>query len=136
MVRLEQLAPFPHDLVMKVRTGSGTPRALLSLLFHSCRSCIMTQGHASCWAQVVSPYGSAELVWCQEEPKNMGAFRYVQPRLATAMRELSMAAFGVPPRALHYVGRPAAASAGARYTLPRLGTLASVPRHAVLRPRA
>ncbi|KAK9823055.1 hypothetical protein WJX81_005034 [Elliptochloris bilobata] len=77
LVRLEQLAPFPHDLVMKV----------------------------------VSQYGNAELVWCQEEPKNMGAYRYVQPRLETAMRELSMAAFGVPPRALHYIGRTAAASA-------------------------
>ncbi len=63
-------------------------------------------------AQVVSQYGNAELVWCQEEPKNMGAYRYVQPRLATAMRELSMATFGVPPRPLHYVGRTAAASAG------------------------
>lgn len=50
----------------------------------------------------------------------MGAYRYIQPRLATAMRELSMAAFGVPPRALHYIGRPAAASAGARYAFPRL----------------
>ena len=50
----------------------------------------------------------------------MGAYRYIQPRLATAMRELSMAAFGVPPRALHYIGRPAAASAGARSAFPRL----------------
>lgn len=49
----------------------------------------------------------------------MGAYRYIQPRLATAMRELSMAAFGVPPRALHYIGRPAAASAGARNAFPR-----------------
>ncbi len=29
------------------------------------------------------------------------------------MRELSLAAYGVPPRPLHYVGRTAAASAGA-----------------------
>ncbi len=39
--------------------------------------------------------------------------RYIQPRLETAMRELSLAAYGVPPRPLHYVGRTAAASAGA-----------------------
>ena len=81
------------------------------------------------WVQVVSQYGSAELVWCQEEPKNMGAYRYIQPRLATAMRELSMAAFGAPPRALHYIGRPAAASAGARRVLSCLGMPEAVPLH-------
>ena len=31
---------------------------------------------------------NAEVVWVQEEPKNMGAWLYVKPRLDTAMREL------------------------------------------------
>ena len=34
-----------------------------------------------------SPFCSAELVWCQEEPKNMGAWTYVKPRFDTILRE-------------------------------------------------
>ena len=33
------------------------------------------------------PFCSAELVWCQEEPKNMGAWTYVKPRFDTILRE-------------------------------------------------
>ena len=32
----------------------------------------------------------------QEEPKNMGPWSYVWPRLATALRELTPEGFGVP----------------------------------------
>lgn len=63
-------------------------------------------------------YAGAQIVWCQEEPKNMGAWRYVKPRFDTAMRELE-AGEGVgsappdhTPRRIRYVGRPAAASPG------------------------
>lgn len=31
-------------------------------------------------------FTDAEVVWCQEEPMNMGAYSYISPRLATAMR--------------------------------------------------
>jgi 2-oxoglutarate dehydrogenase E1 component len=55
LVRLEQISPFPHDLLMNV----------------------------------VRQYKHAELVWVQEEPKNMGAWSYVQPRLLTALRHCS-----------------------------------------------
>ena len=36
--------------------------------------------------QVVGGYPHAEVVWCQEEPKNMGAWSYVKPRLETVLR--------------------------------------------------
>ncbi|CAJ1428992.1 unnamed protein product, partial [Effrenium voratum] len=49
--------------------------------------------------KALSYYPNADVVWCQEEPKNMGAWFYVQPRLATAGR-----------RDVAYVGRPAAAA--------------------------
>ena len=48
----------------------------------------MADLNASWPAQIVAQYAHAEVVWCQEEPKNMGAWPYVKPRLDTAMREL------------------------------------------------
>lgn len=90
LVRLEQISPFPHDLLMNV----------------------------------VQQYKHAELVWCQEEPKNMGCWGYVQPRLLTALRhcgeaegeedgdlqQQSAAAHSWATRGVKYVGRAAAAS--------------------------
>ena len=34
-------------------------------------------------------YPAAKIVWCQEEPKNAGAWAYVQPRIETALRKTS-----------------------------------------------
>jgi len=50
-------------------------------------------------------FPQAELVWCQEEPKNMGAWTYVNPHLEEVMEAVGMAA----SRPI-YVGRPEAAS--------------------------
>lgn len=85
LVRLEQISPFPHDLLIRV----------------------------------IAQYSNAELVWCQEEPKNMGAWSYVKPRLQTALRHTPGLEYDgdsggddhlqsdVPVR---YIGRPPAAS--------------------------
>ena len=35
-------------------------------------------------SQELGRYPNAEVTWVQEEPKNMGAWNYVQPRLAMA----------------------------------------------------
>ena len=52
-------------------------------------------------------YKNAEIIWCQEEPKNMGAWSFVQPRITTATRTLA----GNEKKA-QYVGRkPSAATA-------------------------
>lgn len=50
LVRLEQIAPFPHDMVLRV----------------------------------LRQYPNAELVWCQEEPKNQGAWGYVRCAASSA----------------------------------------------------
>lgn len=72
VVRVEQLAPFPYDLVMRE----------------------------------LRRYPNADLVWCQEEPLNMGAYLHVQPRL-----QACLAAVGKPvPLRIDYAGRPAMAS--------------------------
>jgi 2-oxoglutarate dehydrogenase E1 component len=50
-------------------------------------------------------YRSAEVVWCQEEPANMGAWLFVLPRLHNILEELER-----DPVLPTYVGRKAAAS--------------------------
>lgn len=37
-------------------------------------------------AEECAHYKDAQIVWCQEEPKNMGAWSFVQPRIETATR--------------------------------------------------
>ena len=56
-------------------------------------------------ARELGAYRNAELVWCQEEPENMGAWNYVDRRLEKVLAGLDGAA--KRPR---YVGREAAAS--------------------------
>ena len=51
IVRLEQVSPFPYDLL-----------------------------RAEC-----DRYPNAELYWCQEEHKNMGAYSYVKPRFQVSL---------------------------------------------------
>ena len=53
----------------------------------------------------LTPYRDAELVWCQEEPENMGAWNFVDRRL-----EKVLAGIGDAGRRPLYVGRDAAAS--------------------------
>ena len=53
-------------------------------------------------------FANAELVWCQEEPKNMGGWTFVDPWL-----ELTLARMNVKAKRPRYVGRPASASTAA-----------------------
>ena len=53
----------------------------------------------------LSRFKNAEMVWCQEEPKNMGAWTFVDPFI-----EESLIAIKAKHTRLRYVGRPAAAS--------------------------
>ncbi len=70
IVRIEQLYPFPFDVVMDILSAS--PRS--------------------------------EVVWCQEEPANMGAWSFMRPLLDEAME-----GSGMPGRPA-YAGRASAAS--------------------------
>ncbi len=53
----------------------------------------------------LSRFKKADLVWCQEEPKNMGAWTFVEPYL-----EWVLAQVGGKAKRAHYAGRPASAS--------------------------
>lgn len=60
-------------------------------------------------AQEAARYPNAEVVWRQEESKNMGAWAYVQPRFTTALRGIEN---GDKRGQLRYIGRaPSAAPA-------------------------
>jgi 2-oxoglutarate dehydrogenase E1 component len=53
-------------------------------------------------------FRAADLVWCQEEPKNMGGWMFVDPWL-----ELTLAKMNVQAKRARYAGRPASASTAA-----------------------
>ena len=53
----------------------------------------------------LSRFKNADMVWCQEEPKNMGAYSFIEPFL-----EESLIAIGAKHTRARYVGRAAAAS--------------------------
>ncbi len=54
-------------------------------------------------------YKNAEIIWCQEEPKNMGAWTFVSPRIDDMLENM-----GRNIR-VRYIGRPEAASPAAGY---------------------
>jgi len=53
----------------------------------------------------MSRFVNAEVVWCQEEPKNMGAWAFIQPYVEWVLEQM-----GRPGERPRYVGRPASAS--------------------------
>jgi 2-oxoglutarate dehydrogenase E1 component len=56
-------------------------------------------------AQELGRFKKAEIVWCQEEPRNMGAWHFIEPYLVWVLNQAGSAS--VRPR---YVGRPSAAA--------------------------
>ena len=58
-------------------------------------------------AQELARFPKADLVWCQEEPQNQGAWSFVAERIETTVAKLGGTA---KPR---YVGRPEYASTAA-----------------------
>ncbi|MBN9413141.1 MAG: 2-oxoglutarate dehydrogenase E1 component [Candidatus Paracaedimonas acanthamoebae] len=55
--------------------------------------------------QELKRYSQAEIIWCQEEPENMGAWTFIDRRIEKVLREIK-GAYLRP----HYVGRPESAS--------------------------
>lgn len=85
IVTLEQIAPFPFDRV----------KAMLEMYPN---------------VDIGDGIHPGNVIWCQEEPKNMGAWSYVRPRFVTTMRE------GLEKdMVMRYVGRRASASPATGY---------------------
>ncbi|MCO6386726.1 2-oxoglutarate dehydrogenase E1 component [Aliihoeflea sp. 40Bstr573] len=53
----------------------------------------------------LSRFRNAEMVWCQEEPKNMGAWAFIDPYLEWVLQHID-----AKHQRVRYTGRPAAAS--------------------------
>src|SRR5215213_609231 len=60
---------------------------------------------AKALAGELARFKNAEVVWCQEEPKNMGAWSFVEPYLEWVLTHA-----GSPASRPRYVGRPASAA--------------------------
>jgi 2-oxoglutarate dehydrogenase E1 component len=71
-----------------------------------------------CLAQELNRFPKAELVWCQEEPKNQGAWNFIKPRIEDTLTKLG--GQGSP----RYVGRPEYASTAAGLMKQHLAELA------------
>ena len=56
-------------------------------------------------AEEAKKYPNAEVVWAQQEPKNMGAYAYTMPRIMTATRDLNE-----DEKRPRYVGRAVSAA--------------------------
>ena len=54
---------------------------------------------------LLSRFPAAEIVWCQEEPQNMGAWTFAEPRLYAVLDGL-----GAASKPVRYAGRAASAS--------------------------
>ena len=61
--------------------------------------------HPSDYAPLTSRFKSAEVIWCQEEPKNQGGWTFVEPYIEWVLERL-----GAKHGRARYVGRNAAAS--------------------------
>jgi 2-oxoglutarate dehydrogenase E1 component len=53
-------------------------------------------------------FKKADVVWCQEEPKNMGTWSFVEPYLEWVLTQV-----GGKMKRARYVGRPASAATAA-----------------------
>ncbi|MEM9262710.1 MAG: hypothetical protein AAGA22_03945, partial [Pseudomonadota bacterium] len=53
----------------------------------------------------LSRFKDAEMVWCQEEPKNMGAWSFIEPKIEWTLDQNE-----AKHNRARYAGRPAAAS--------------------------
>ena len=62
-----------HRPTLTPRTNAREAEQLAPFPFHSV-------------AKAAGAHPAAELIWAQEEPKNMGAYAHVAPRIATALR--------------------------------------------------
>ena len=68
--------------------------------------------------QELGRFKSAELVWCQEEPRNMGAWHFIEPYLEWVLNQIN-----APNKRPRYAGRAAAAATATGFMSKHLAQL-------------
>jgi 2-oxoglutarate dehydrogenase E1 component len=114
IARVEQLAPFPFDLVMrelKRYPGAqvrGTKHPLpLRIRLYLCLDLLLVLGDSvTDLKQATAALVCLQVMWAQEEPMNMGPYWHCATRIETCLRELGRDTNG---RVL-YSGRPPSAA--------------------------
>ena len=71
-------------------------------------------------AHELARFKGAEVVWCQEEPRNMGSWFFVEPYLTWVLGQI-----GAKHRQIRYAGRPASAATATGLTSKHLAQLAA-----------
>jgi 2-oxoglutarate dehydrogenase E1 component len=66
-------------------------------------------------------FKQAEIVWCQEEPRNMGAWHFIEPYLEWVLNQS-----GAKQKRARYAGRPASASTAVGMMSKHLSQLKSI----------
>ena len=82
---------------------AGAARAGASTTSPSCGWSSSIRSRKTLAAGVLAPYRNADVVWCQEEPENMGAWNFVDRRIERVLRRLDNRRRSGPV----YVGRDA-----------------------------
>jgi 2-oxoglutarate dehydrogenase E1 component len=77
-------------------------------------------------ASDLARFPEAEVIWCQEEPRNMGAWTFVQPEVEAVLEGL-----GRKASRLRYVGRPPAAAPATGLLRRHLKEQAALIEHAL-----
>ncbi|MET3559487.1 2-oxoglutarate dehydrogenase E1 component [Bartonella japonica] len=75
---------------------------------------------AKALVEVLSRFLQAEVVWCQEEPKNMGAWSFIEPYLEWVLTHIN-----AQHSRARYAGRPASASPASGLMVQHLEQLAA-----------
>ncbi|WP_455476112.1 2-oxoglutarate dehydrogenase E1 component [Bartonella sp. B17] len=75
---------------------------------------------AKALVNVLSRFLQAEIIWCQEEPKNMGAWSFIEPYLEWVLSHIN-----AKYSRARYVGRPASASPATGLMVKHLEQLAA-----------
>lgn len=92
LVRVEELCPFPSELLRGVL--ADFPEAQARSMMRVAQWCVVPHE---------SRLPPSQVVWCQEEPANAGAWAWAEAHLAPVLREAGR-------RELLLVGRPALAA--------------------------
>jgi 2-oxoglutarate dehydrogenase E1 component len=81
--------------------------------------------------QELTRFKKAQFVWCQEEPRNMGAYSFIEPYLDWVLHQV-----GAKERRPSYAGRPGAAATATGQMSQHLKQLHSLVEEALGQPKS